>query len=193
MFPGTFFSPSGEQVLIRSASQHPLLESLRIDLQKIDQVLIESHRDVVVVLNLAFMSQTNLIDEPPQVGKAAEESLGTPWILHHVIFLQTIILFASGLAPRDPITRLAFQMHDGCYINHFPFDSIDDAIGKPLKEITPEPPFQYAPHGGMLLNLFEGCINRIQELFSESLAAIFIKQSGLADFLLRGGIETNVQ
>src|ERR1044071_5177286 len=35
-------------------------------------------------------------------------------------------------------------MHDGCYINHFPFDNIDDAIGKPLKEIAPESPFQDA-------------------------------------------------
>ena len=47
-------------------------------------------------------------------------------------------------------------MHDGWYINHFPFDGIDDAIGEPLKEIAPESPFQDAPHGGMLLNLFEG-------------------------------------
>ena len=62
----------------------------------------------------------------------------------------------SGRARRDPITRLAFQMHDGCYIDHFPFDSIDDAIGKPLKKLAPESPFQDAPHGGMLLNLFEG-------------------------------------
>jgi len=47
-------------------------------------------------------------------------------------------------------------MHDGCYIDHFPFDSIDDAIGKPLKEIAPESPFQDALHGGVLLTLFEG-------------------------------------
>ena len=47
-------------------------------------------------------------------------------------------------------------MYDGCYIDHFPFDSRDDAIGKPLKEIASESPIQEAPHGGMLLNLFEG-------------------------------------
>ena len=47
-------------------------------------------------------------------------------------------------------------MHDGCDINHFLFDSIDNGIGKPLKEIASESPFQDAPHGGMLLNLFEG-------------------------------------
>jgi len=47
-------------------------------------------------------------------------------------------------------------MHDGCYIDHFPFDGIDNAIGQSLKEIAPESPFQDALHGGVLLNLFEG-------------------------------------
>src|SRR4029077_19749075 len=69
-----------EQFLIFSASQHPLLERLRINLQKIDQSLIEPHRDVVVVLNLASMSQSNLVNKPPKVSNAAKESFGTSGI-----------------------------------------------------------------------------------------------------------------
>lgn len=56
-------------------------------------------------------------------------------------------------------------MHDGCDIDHFPFDSIDDAVGKLLKEIAPESPFQDAPHGGMLLNLFEGTLRISRSAF----------------------------
>src|SRR5206468_1183916 len=66
-----------EQILIRPPGQHPLLKRFRIDLQKIDQVLVEPDRDVVVVLNLTCVPQTNLVDKPPQVGNATEQSLGT--------------------------------------------------------------------------------------------------------------------
>jgi hypothetical protein len=101
MVPGTFFSPSGKQFLIRFTSQPLLFKSLRIDLQKIDQIIIKPHRDVVVVLNLALIPQTNLIDKPPQVGHAPEESFGTAGILHHLSFLRTIILRDLQALPRE--------------------------------------------------------------------------------------------
>jgi len=70
-----------EQILIRPPGQHPLLKRFRIDLQKINQVLVEPDRDVVVVLNLARIPQTNLIDEPPQVGNATEQSVRAAGVL----------------------------------------------------------------------------------------------------------------
>src|SRR6185503_3359142 len=79
-----------EQVLIRPAGQRPLLECLRINLQKLNEVFIKPHRDVIVVLNLTCIPQTNLVNKPPQVGNATEESLGTAGIslLHLRIRLQ---------------------------------------------------------------------------------------------------------
>jgi hypothetical protein len=65
-----------EQFVIRSACQHPQLKRLRIDLKKIDQVFIEAHRDVVIILNLTGVSEMNLVNKPPQVGNAAEQGFG---------------------------------------------------------------------------------------------------------------------
>ena len=56
------------------AGQHQLLKRFRIDLQKIDEVLIKPARNIVVFLNLACVPQTNLVDKPPQVGNATKES-----------------------------------------------------------------------------------------------------------------------
>jgi hypothetical protein len=60
--------------------RHELGDYLWGDLQKIDQVLTEPHRDVIVVLNLTGVPQPNLINEPPQVGNATEEGFGTAGI-----------------------------------------------------------------------------------------------------------------
>ena len=68
---------------------------------KIDEVLIETNRDVVVFLNLACVPQTNLVDKPPQVGNATEERFGAPGILHHLRFLRTIILLDLQALPRE--------------------------------------------------------------------------------------------
>ena len=66
---------------LSTQQRHELGDHLWGDLQKIDQVLIEPDRNVVVVLNLACMPKTNLIDEPPQVGNATEKGFGTAKIL----------------------------------------------------------------------------------------------------------------
>ena len=66
-----------KRFLIRSTGQHPLLERFLIELQKIDQILIEPDRDVVVILNLAHIPQANLVDKPTQVGNVTEQSFGT--------------------------------------------------------------------------------------------------------------------
>jgi hypothetical protein len=50
-------------------------------LQKIDQVLIEPDRDVIVVLNPARMPQANLVNEPPEMRDAAEQGFGAAGIL----------------------------------------------------------------------------------------------------------------
>jgi hypothetical protein len=49
-----------------------LFKRLRINPQKIDQVLVEPGRDVVVVLNLTGIAEFNLVDKPPQVGNATK-------------------------------------------------------------------------------------------------------------------------
>ena len=68
----------------------------RIDLQKINQVLIEPDRDVIVLLNLACMPQSNLIDEPPQVGDAAKESFGATRIgLLHLLSVSNGVISAN--------------------------------------------------------------------------------------------------
>ena len=46
--------------------------------EKIDQVLIESDRHVVVVLNLPRIAQPDLVDKPAQMGDTAEKGFGTP-------------------------------------------------------------------------------------------------------------------
>ena len=46
-----------------------------------NQLLIETHHYVVVVLNLTRMPQANLLDKPPQVGNATEQGFGTAGIL----------------------------------------------------------------------------------------------------------------
>ena len=71
--------------------------------------------------------------------------------------------------------------------------NIDHAIGKPLEEVTSEPAFENAPYGGVLLDLLESGFNRVQELLPKPFMTIFIKQCGLADFRLRGRIETDSQ
>src|SRR2546425_7995744 len=67
----------GEQFLIHPTSQHSLLKRFRVDLEKINQVLIEPHCDVVVVLNLANISQPNLVDKSPEVGDTTEKKFRT--------------------------------------------------------------------------------------------------------------------
>ena len=47
------------------------------DLQKVDQVRIDPNRDAVVVRNLTRMPQANLVDKPPQMGDATQETVGT--------------------------------------------------------------------------------------------------------------------
>lgn len=39
-------------------------------------VVVEPDRDVVVALSLAFMPQTNLVNEPSQMGNATEQDFG---------------------------------------------------------------------------------------------------------------------
>lgn len=66
----------GEQFFITSTGQHPLLKRLSFYPEELDEILIEAYCDVVVILNLARMAEANLIDESPQMGNAAKESLG---------------------------------------------------------------------------------------------------------------------
>ena len=49
-------------------------------MQKIDQMLIEPDGDVVVILDQARVSQTNLINEPGEVGDSTEEHSGAAGI-----------------------------------------------------------------------------------------------------------------
>lgn len=65
-----------KQFFVCSAGQHPLLKSLGVDPEKLDEILIESHRDVVVILNFARMPKTNLVDKPTKVSDATEKSFG---------------------------------------------------------------------------------------------------------------------
>jgi hypothetical protein len=74
---------AGQEFLIRATSQHPLFERLGVDPEKLDEMLIEPHRDVIVVLNLARVPQTNLVNEPPQVGYSTEKSFGTSRVIRH--------------------------------------------------------------------------------------------------------------
>ena len=70
----------GEQFFITSTGQHPLLKGLSFYPEELDEILIETYCDVVVILNLARMAETNLVDESPQVGNAAKESFGAAGI-----------------------------------------------------------------------------------------------------------------
>ncbi len=61
-----------QQLVIRMPRQYLLLERLRIDLEKVDEMLIKSDRDVVVILNLPGMAQADLVDQSPQMRDATE-------------------------------------------------------------------------------------------------------------------------
>jgi hypothetical protein len=68
----------------------PAVQTISDRSPELDQVLIEPHRDVIVVLNLACVPQTNLIDKPPQMCDATKESFGAAGIslLRHSVFFD---------------------------------------------------------------------------------------------------------
>ena len=65
-------NPPAETTAVRT-----MYKRVGIDPHKLNEVLIESRCNVVVLLNQTRIPHSNLIDEPSQVNDAAEESFGT--------------------------------------------------------------------------------------------------------------------
>src|SRR2546426_4891210 len=81
----------GKDLLIGPVLQHARFEVLHFDLEKVERVLVEPDRDVVVVLDQAGMAHANLVDEARQVRHPAQQDLRASRI-----FLRDHCLLVSG-------------------------------------------------------------------------------------------------
>src|SRR5438552_16061817 len=72
---------AGEVVVLGGADHPPPLEFVRRDSEELDQVLVKTRRQIVVVLNLPGMPHADLIDEPAQMRHAAQENFRASRIL----------------------------------------------------------------------------------------------------------------
>jgi hypothetical protein len=84
-------------------------------------------------------------------------------------------------------------MHDGCYIDHFPFDSIDDAIGETSEGDSVGISLSGRATRWDVAESVRRLIQPSPRTLVQPLSAIFIEQCSLADFLLRGEIEADTQ
>src|SRR2546426_2406894 len=73
----------GKDLLIGPALQHARFEVFPFDLEKVEQVLVEPDRDVVVVLDQAGVAHANLVDEARQVRHPAQQDFRASRILLH--------------------------------------------------------------------------------------------------------------
>src|SRR5690349_13617345 len=95
-----------KQPFIRPAGEHCPLKRFGVDAEKLDEVLVEPDRHVVVVLNLPGIAEPDLVDKPPQMGNATEQrfrAAGIGWLGHRSDLQLTAV------TALQPLSRTASQ------------------------------------------------------------------------------------
>lgn len=103
MFEVFGMSNPAQDFRIGSPVSQPLLERRLVELEEVEKIAIEANGQIGIVLNLAGMTESNLVDDSFKMGDVSQSGFRTPWILCVLIVVPRIPL---ALRPRRTVSYL---------------------------------------------------------------------------------------
>ena len=70
-----------QEFCISSSKKHPLFEYRGLEFEEVEKIAIEADGQIVIVLNLAGMTEPNLVDDSPKMGDPSQPDFRTSRIL----------------------------------------------------------------------------------------------------------------